>query len=108
MGEDKKNINDILEKLLVVTEAANEIFPEGKPILVYELNDQDFKKVQSNFRKIDINKLRFKIDISGTEIVFVNTKVYEETKDEEVKDEKKPSFFKRLFFRKSRESSVKK
>lgn len=108
MGEDEKNINDILEKLLVVTEAANEIFPGGKPILVYELNDQDFKKVQSNFRKIDINKLRFKIDISGTEIVFVNTKVYEETKDEEIKDEKKPSFFKRLFFRKSRKSSVKK
>ena len=48
MGETEKNINDILEKLVIVTDAANNIFPSGKTILVYELDNEDFKEVQKN------------------------------------------------------------
>jgi hypothetical protein len=108
MGENKKNIEDILEKLTLVTEAAQDIFPEGKTILIYELDNVDFKKMQENFRKIDINKLRFKIEISGNEIVFINNKIYEEEEvKEEVKKEVKVGFWKRLFSNIGSKSSIK-
>ena len=109
MGETEKNINDILEKLVIVTDAANNIFPSGKTILVYELDNEDFKEVQKNFRKIDSNRLRFKIEISGTEIVFINNKIYdEEVIEEEVIEKKKISFWKRLFPSKRSKPSIKK
>ena len=111
MAEDKKNIEDILEKLNLITEAAEELFPNSKQILIFELNDDDFKSIQKNFRKIDKNKMRFKIDISGKEIVFINNEIYN-TKEEEIIEEemieKKVSFWKKLFFRKGSKSSIKK
>jgi hypothetical protein len=106
MAEDKKNIEDILEKLNLITEAAEELFPNSKQILIFELNDDDFKSIQKNFRKIDKNKMRFKIDISGKEIVFINNEIYN-TKEEEIIEEK-VSFWKKLFFRKGSKSSIKK
>ena len=106
MAEDKKNIEDILEKLNLITEAAEELFPNSKQILIFELNDDDFKSIQKNFRKIDKNKMRFKIDISGREIVFINNEIYN-TKEEEIIEEK-VSFWKKLFFRKGSKSSIKK
>ena len=106
MAEDKKNIEDILEKLNLITEAAEELFPNSKQILLFELNDDDFKSIQKNFRKIDKNKMRFKIDISGKEIVFINNEIYN-TKEEEIIEEK-VSFWKKLFFRKGSKSSIKK
>jgi hypothetical protein len=106
MAENKKNIEDILEKLTLITEAAEELFPDSKQILIFELNNEDFKEIQKNFREIDNNKLRFKIDISGKEIVFINNEIYK-TKEEEV-IEKKVSFWKRLFFRKGGKPSIKK
>jgi hypothetical protein len=109
MGETEKNINDILEKLVIVTDAANNIFPEGKTILVYELDDDNFKDVQKNFRKIDNNRLRFKIEISGTEIVFINNKIYEEEViEEKVVEKRKIGFWERLFPSKRSKPSIKK
>jgi hypothetical protein len=107
MGKNKKNIDDILEKLTIVTEAANDIFPKGKTILVYELNDEDFKEIQGNFRQIDNSRFRFKIDISDSEIVFINNKIYDKNEDikEDIKEEK-VSFWKKLFSLKRSKPSI--
>lgn len=111
MAENKKNIEDILEKLTLITEAAEEVFPNSKQILIYELDDDDFKNVQKNFREIDKNKMRFKIEISGKEIVFINNEIYNveeiQTNEDEIIEEK-ISFWKKLFFRKGSKSSIKK
>ena len=72
MEEDKKSIDGVLENLALLTDGMQTLFPEGKIICVYELNDVDFKKVQSNFRAIDRMHKRFNIDISGVEHVFVH------------------------------------
>lgn len=111
MAENKKNIEDILEKLNLITEAAEELFPNSKQILIFELNNEDFKEIQKNFREIDKNKLRFKIDISGKEIVFINNEIYNTKEEETIEEdniEEKLSFWKRLFFRKSSKPSIKK
>lgn len=110
MAENEKNIEDILEKLTLITEAAEELFPNSKQVLIYELDVKDFKEVQKNFREIDNTKMRFKIDISGKEIVFINNEIYNVKEEEIVEEilEEKISFWKRLFFRKGGKSPVKK
>lgn len=74
MGENQESTTSVIEGLALVTDAMQTMFPEGKIICVYELDEIDFKKVQSNFRKIDQGHDRFSIDISGTEHVFINEK----------------------------------
>ena len=65
MEEGKKSVDGVLENLALITDALQTLFEDGKMICVYELNDDDFKKVQSNFRKIDNQHKKFSIDISG-------------------------------------------
>ena len=72
MAENQESAPNIIENLALVTDAIQTIFPEGKIICVYELNDEDYKKVQVNFRKIDNVNKRFSVDISGLEHVFIH------------------------------------
>jgi len=94
MEEDKKSVDGVLENLALITDAMQTLFPEGKMICVFELSDDDFKKVQSNFRKIDRGHKKFSIDMSGVEHVFIHEEsvdyLYEEPKKEEPKKEISP------------------
>ena len=72
MEENKKSIDGVLENLALITDAMQTLFPDGKMICVFELNDEDFKKVQKNFRKIDHGHKKFSIDMSGVEHVFIH------------------------------------
>ena len=72
MEEDKKSVDGVLENLALITDAMQTLFPEGKMICVFELNDEDFQKVQKNFRKIDRDYKKFSIDMSGVEHVFIH------------------------------------
>jgi hypothetical protein len=103
MEENKESVIGVIEKLALVTDGLQNIFPDGKVICVYELDDEDFKKVQENFRKIDHSHKRFSIDISGIEHVFIHqdfvrTENKEEIKKEEIKIEepKKQSWIKKI------------
>ena len=62
MAEDQKSIDGIIEKLAMITDATQTLFPNGKSAIVLELPFDDFKKVQSNFRQIDQEFKQFKID----------------------------------------------
>ena len=97
MAENQESNTSVIEGLALVTDAMQTMFPEGKLICVYELYEEDFKKVQSNFRKIDSVHNRFSIDISGVEHVFISEKykpvVIEKPKKKTIKN-KLFSFFK--------------
>lgn len=82
MGENQKSNDGILEKLALITDATQTLFPEGKSLILFELDYEDFKKVQTNFRKIDHQNKRFTIDISGVEVVFILEGYIEEKKEE--------------------------
>lgn len=99
MEENKENNTSVIEGLALITDAMQTLFPEGKMICVYELDEFDFKDVQKNFRKIDSQHNRFSIDISGTEHVFINQKfntpiIKEEPPKKKTTKEKLLSFFK--------------
>jgi hypothetical protein len=80
MEENYKSIDGIIEKLALVSDAVDSLFPEGKSAVVFQLKNEDFKKVQNNFREIDRNHKQFKIDISGVEFIFLEeTSLTDET-----------------------------
>ena len=64
MGETQKSIDGIIEKFAMITDAIDTIFPEGKMSIIFELKENDFKRVQNNFKDVDKRHSQFKIDIS--------------------------------------------
>jgi hypothetical protein len=88
MEEDKKSVDGVLENLALLTDGMQTLFPEGKIIVLYELKDEDFKKIQTNFRKIDHHHKRFSVDISGVEHVFIHEDITNQPFEEEEETEK--------------------
>lgn len=84
MAEDKTGIDSILENLALITEGIQNLFPTSKSVLIYELNGRDFSYVRSHFKNIKIDESQIKIDISGTEVIFILENSY---KEEEIKEE---------------------
>lgn len=96
MGENKNNFEDILTNLALVTEGVQSLFPESKSVLIYELRKRDFENVRSNFKNIKYDENQIKLDISGTEIVFILEESYKEVEvktSEPVVIMKKKSFW---------------
>lgn len=81
MAENQKSIDGIIEKLALIVEASENLFPDGKTAIVFQLNDEDFKRVQKNFRDVDKSHTKFKIDISGTEFIFLQETSLTDEKD---------------------------
>ncbi len=81
MEENSKSIDGIVEKLALIVDATDDLFPEGKMAVVFQLNETDFKRVQDNFREIDRGHKQFKIDISGTEFIFLQEMLLTDEKD---------------------------
>jgi hypothetical protein len=97
MGENQEGPANIIEKLALITDAMQNVFPNGKIICFYELREEDFKSVQNNFRQIDGYKNKFSIDLSGIEHVFVNEKYGLESLKEEPKEKPKKTLKQKLF-----------
>ena len=70
MATNKEGVNGIIQKMALVSDGLSEILPEAKVVVVYSVNDKDF-----NFIKAQVNDFtnqdQFKIDISGTEFIFL-------------------------------------
>ena len=107
MGENTNGFEDVLTNLALVTEGVQSLFPESKSVLIYELfvliyelKQRDFNYIRSNFKNIKYDENQIKIDISGTEIVFIlegSYKEFEKPEPEPVVVEEKKSFWRRLF-----------
>ena len=67
---EKSNYGD-LTNLALITDGIQKLFPTGSGVLVYELNPYDFYNIKRRFPEVGENKNRFKIDISGVEVVFI-------------------------------------
>jgi len=81
MEENYKSVDGIIEKLALISDAVDSLFPEGRSAVVFALNEEDFKKVQDNFREVDRGHKHFKIDISGTEFIFLQETSLTDEKD---------------------------
>lgn len=96
MAEDKNDFNTILENLALIVDGAQKIFPAAKTVLIYEINQYNFNFVKSNFKNIKIDETQIKIDISGTEIIFILENSYKRKEEEAEPVEEKKSFGEKL------------
>ena len=71
MAEITQSIDGVIEKLALIADGLQILFPDGVMAIAMELNYDDYKKVQKNFRDIDREFKQFKIDISGVEFMFL-------------------------------------
>jgi len=71
MAEDKKSIDGVIEKLALIVDGVESLFPDGKVAVAIELGLTDYKKVQNNFRTIDHDHKQFMIEISNTQFMFL-------------------------------------
>jgi hypothetical protein len=70
MAENQKSV-ELLTKLALLTEAAQETI-NGKVSIIYEVERKDFFELYSNFEQnLDANKKQFKVEISGTDFIFL-------------------------------------
>ena len=68
---ENKSIDGIIEKLALVADGLQTLFPDGTMAIAMELNYDDYKKVQKNFRDVDRDFKQFKIEMSGIEFMFL-------------------------------------
>jgi hypothetical protein len=71
MEENQKSIDGIIEKLAMISDGFESLFPKGKIAVALELNKTDFKKVQNNFRKIDSDHKQFIVELSNVQFMFL-------------------------------------
>lgn len=71
MAKNNKGTDGLVEKLAIMSDAIENLFPQGKGILVFELKKYDFHDVQKKFGINSEDPSKFKIEISGTEIIFL-------------------------------------
>jgi hypothetical protein len=69
--QNKKSTDGLVEKIAILSDAVENLFPQGKGIIVFELKKYDFLNVQQKFGIKSDDPNKFKIDISGTEIIFL-------------------------------------
>jgi hypothetical protein len=70
MSETEKSVG-VVEKLALIADGLQTLFPKGTMAVALELGYYDFKSVQKNFREIDNKFRQFKIDMSGIEFMFL-------------------------------------
>lgn len=80
MAENKKGINGLIEKFAILSDSLVNLYPNSKSVVVFSLNDEDF-----NNTKLQLNDLspteQFKIDISGTEFIFLRETLLNNVED---------------------------
>ena len=104
MGENKDGFENTLTSLALIVDGIQSLYPTSKSVLVYELKFSDFQYVKSNFKNVKVDENQIKIDISGTEIVFIleNSYKVEEKVEEQIEEkveeqiEEKENFLKRI------------
>jgi hypothetical protein len=68
MAEDKEG-TELLGKLAIIADASQSLF-NGKTSVIFELKEQEYYHVVANVEG-DYNSETFKVEISGTDFIFI-------------------------------------
>lgn len=81
MEKNNESGNGLIEKLAMLSDEVGKIFPNGKSVVVYSLNDEDFIFVKNQVGNYDRTTNQFKIDISGIEFIFLKDELLSDAED---------------------------
>jgi TATA-box binding protein (TBP) (component of TFIID and TFIIIB) len=70
MAKNKESVNELIYKLANIADDLIKIYPSGKSVVVFSLSNDDFKNTKLQVNDFS-NTEQFKIDISGTEFIFL-------------------------------------
>jgi hypothetical protein len=70
MAKNKESVNELIYKLANIADDLVKIYPSGKSVVVFSLSNDDFKNTKLQVNDFS-NTEQFKIDISGTEFIFL-------------------------------------
>jgi hypothetical protein len=71
MAENYEGASGIMNKLALIADAIQTMYPEGKGVVVLALNQKDFKDTQISLLIPQQDEKQYKVDISGTEFIFL-------------------------------------
>ena len=70
MAKNKEGVNGLMQKLAQISDDLSIVFPNGKSVVVFSLNETDFNNTKLQVDNFG-NMNQFKIDISGIEFIFL-------------------------------------
>lgn len=70
MAKTKEGVNGLIQKLAQISDDLSTVFPNGKSVVVFSLNETDFNNTKLQVDNFG-NMNQFKIDISGIEFIFL-------------------------------------
>ena len=71
MAKVTQSNNELVQKLAALSDAADNLFPKGKKIIVFELKKDEYQNAKIQFEILSSDIKRFNIDISGVEFIFI-------------------------------------
>ena len=83
MAENQENVG-FLEKLALIADASQNLFT-GRVTVIFELSNVEFRKTQNELKK-EMSGEKFKVDISGTEFIFLMNGVLQEMSSNDDKE----------------------
>ena len=97
MEQNQESSLGYLEQIATLTDSIEKIFPTAQSAIIFELDEQDYENIRSYFKQINKDMGRFKIDISGVEVIFMLKGFEPPVVEEEKKEEKKVGKLKKIF-----------
>ena len=80
MAKNQEGINELVYKLANIADELIKVYPNGRSVVVFSLSNDDFKA-----SKLQVNDYsqseQFKIDISGTEFIFLMDEKLKDAED---------------------------
>jgi hypothetical protein len=74
MEENKENVRDWLSELGLIVEVIEKTFISNSCKIIVEIEEDKFRKFQTNFREIDKNRNEIIVQIDDVEFTFVMKK----------------------------------
>jgi hypothetical protein len=81
MEKNKEGVNGVIQKFAMLSDALVDMFPKAKSVVVFCLNNEDFNTTKAQVNNFDNNTTQFKIDISGTEFIFLKDELLNSSED---------------------------
>ena len=71
MENNSEIIYGTIERMALISDAIDNLFVNGRKVIVVELKKNDFEETKKQFKNISPDLTQFKIDISGVEFIFI-------------------------------------
>jgi hypothetical protein len=71
MEKNSEVIYGMIERMALISDAIDNLFVNGRKVIVVELKKNDFEETKKQFKNVSPDLTQFKIDISGVEFIFI-------------------------------------